>query len=195
MLQLNTREVTWWMVYAERAETAPVSCGTSHVSAVNTPLWWILKNALVTYAESHASAAVSLLESGEQRCIKAINNNIQCQTSGAVWKSRWPSWAPRPNEPYGFYERKANTEPCTRTGHSLSLIRQPTSEDMKLYIIINNFQRLFCLALRDTVSGRLPADPSQRRGRPAVWPWLCAESGTTEILLIVGADSVCQLLS
>ena len=30
------------------------------------------------------------------------------QTSGAVWKSRWPSWAfRRPNEPYGFRGRKA----------------------------------------------------------------------------------------
>ena len=27
--------------------------------------------------------------------------------SGAVWKSRWPSWAFRPNEPYGFRGRKA----------------------------------------------------------------------------------------
>ena len=30
-----------------------------------------------------------------------------CQSSGAVWKSRWPSWAFRPNEPYGFCGRKA----------------------------------------------------------------------------------------
>ena len=29
------------------------------------------------------------------------------QSSGAVWESRWPSWAPRPNEPYGFRGRKA----------------------------------------------------------------------------------------
>ena len=32
------------MVYTERAETAAVSCGTSHASAVNTPLRLILKN-------------------------------------------------------------------------------------------------------------------------------------------------------
>ena len=31
------------MVYTERAEMAAVSCGTSHASAVSTPLWWILK--------------------------------------------------------------------------------------------------------------------------------------------------------
>ena len=29
------------------------------------------------------------------------------QSSAAVWKSRWPSWAPRPNEPHGFCGRKA----------------------------------------------------------------------------------------
>ena len=29
------------------------------------------------------------------------------QSSGVVWKSRWPSWAFRPNEPYGFCGRKA----------------------------------------------------------------------------------------
>ena len=29
------------------------------------------------------------------------------QSSGAVWKSWWPSWAFRPNEPCGFYGRKA----------------------------------------------------------------------------------------
>ena len=34
------------MVYTERAETAAVSRGTSHVSAVSTPLRWIFKNAL-----------------------------------------------------------------------------------------------------------------------------------------------------
>ena len=34
------------MVYTERAETAAVSCGTTHASAVSTPLRWIFKNAL-----------------------------------------------------------------------------------------------------------------------------------------------------
>ena len=35
------------MVYTECAETAAVSCGTSHASAVSTPLRWIFKNALI----------------------------------------------------------------------------------------------------------------------------------------------------
>ena len=56
------------MVYTERAEMAAVSCGTSHASAVSTPLRWMFKKRavkkLVTHVESHASA-VSLLESGE----------------------------------------------------------------------------------------------------------------------------------
>ena len=34
------------MVYTEHAEMAAVSCGTSHASAVSTPLRWIFKNAL-----------------------------------------------------------------------------------------------------------------------------------------------------
>ena len=49
-LQLNTHTpylcgfarsdmVNGCMVYTERAETAAVSCGTSHASAVSTPLW------------------------------------------------------------------------------------------------------------------------------------------------------------
>ena len=32
---------------------------------------------------------------------------VNLKSSGAVWKSRWPSWAFRPNEPYGFCGRKA----------------------------------------------------------------------------------------
>ena len=34
------------MVYTEHADTAAVLCGTSNVSAVSTPLWWIKKCAL-----------------------------------------------------------------------------------------------------------------------------------------------------
>ena len=76
------------MVYTERAEMAAVSCGTSHARAVSTPLRWIhaiksdkklaiktREKKLVTHVDSHASA-VSLFENGEQRYIKAINNNI-----------------------------------------------------------------------------------------------------------------------
>ena len=58
-----------WLYGVHRtcAETAANSCGTSHASAVSTPLRWIFKNALwklVTYVELHARA-MSLLKSGE----------------------------------------------------------------------------------------------------------------------------------
>ena len=37
---------------------------------------------------------------------RAMPGGIVSPSSGAVWESRWPSWAPRPNEPYGFRGRK-----------------------------------------------------------------------------------------
>ena len=71
-----------WLYGVHRtcAETAAVSCVTSHASAVSTPPVDIKKQKmcykkLVSHVESHASA-VSLLESREWRCIKVINNNI-----------------------------------------------------------------------------------------------------------------------
>ena len=54
-------------------------------------------------------------------CVKlpvwsCIRTWCSTQNSGAAWKLRWPSWAPRPNEPYGFCGLKATLN------HSLSLI-------------------------------------------------------------------------
>ena len=68
-----------WLYGGHRtcAKTAAISCGTSHASAVSTPLQWIsvqkrtIKKKLVTHVESHASTA-SLLESREQCYIKVI---------------------------------------------------------------------------------------------------------------------------
>ena len=37
--------------------------------------------------------------------LKTIDRD--CHSSGTVWESRWPSWAVRPNEPFGFRGRKA----------------------------------------------------------------------------------------
>ena len=93
----------------------------------------------ITYERSGESARewrIALYKSDQQHPVSEFRSCAKVEMAVL---------GPRPNEPYCCYERKANTEPCTRTGHSLSLIRQPTSEDMKLYIIINNFQRLFCL--------------------------------------------------
>ena len=59
-------------VYRTCAEMAAVSCGTSHASAVSTPLWWIVKKTnykkLVTHVEPHAST-VSLLKRVENSAI------------------------------------------------------------------------------------------------------------------------------
>ena len=63
-----------WLYGVHRTctETAAVSCGTSHASAVSTPLRWILKKThykkLITRVESHASA-VSLLKRAENSAI------------------------------------------------------------------------------------------------------------------------------
>ena len=62
-----------WLYGVHRtcAETAAVSCGTSHASAVSTPLQWIVKKRaikLVTHVEPQASA-VSLLKRAENSAI------------------------------------------------------------------------------------------------------------------------------
>ena len=65
------------MAFTERAETAAVSCGTSHASAVSIilSLRWIFQNALSKASHScrleSQARAVSLLESGEQRYYKS----------------------------------------------------------------------------------------------------------------------------
>ena len=61
-------------VHRTCAETAAVSCGTSHASAVSTPLQWIFHKIkksttkLVTHVEPQASA-VSLLKRAENSAI------------------------------------------------------------------------------------------------------------------------------
>ena len=89
-----------WLYGVHRtcAEMAAVLCGTSHASAVSTPLRWILKKTrykkLVTRVESHASA-VSLLKRAENSAKKAIINqsinNICSQSASqpAVFDFWW----------------------------------------------------------------------------------------------------------
>ena len=71
-------------VHRTCAETAAVPCGTSHASAVSTPLWWIFKKTrykkLVVHVESHARA-VSLLESGESRYTGVFDTGAQLVAS------------------------------------------------------------------------------------------------------------------
>ena len=71
-------------------------------------------------------------------------------SSGAVWESRWPSWAARPNKPYSFRGRKA----ILIHAHAFSLTQrcQPTSEDIKQHLkkksnlICEVCQYVHCLA-------------------------------------------------
>ena len=67
-----------WLYGVHRtcAETAAVSCGTSHASAVSTPLWWIFNTHKKTpcYKASHScrttcKCSESAQESGKWRCI------------------------------------------------------------------------------------------------------------------------------
>ena len=73
------------MVYTERAETTAVSCGTSHASAVSTPLRWIFKKRamkkkeLVThvecvYNESARERRIALYKSDQQQHIRSLLN-------------------------------------------------------------------------------------------------------------------------
>ena len=78
-----------WLYGVHRtcAEKAAVSCGTSHASAVSTPLLWILKKkkkkrAIKSYSYSHSCRTTcerseSAQESGELRYI-SDHQNIHC---------------------------------------------------------------------------------------------------------------------
>ena len=57
------------MVCTEGAEMAAVSCGTSHVSAVSTPLRWIF--------EKHAIKSCSLSESAREWSIALYKSDQQ----------------------------------------------------------------------------------------------------------------------
>ena len=59
-------------------------------------------------SQCHAFSAlvahnIAALRKWEQNGMTFVSSH---HSSGAVWKSRWPSWAVRPNEPSGFRGRK-----------------------------------------------------------------------------------------
>ena len=64
------------MVYTERAKMAAVSCGTSHASAVSTPLRWIFKNALEKTSHS-CRITCERNESARERSIALFYINQQ----------------------------------------------------------------------------------------------------------------------
>ena len=70
------------------------------------------------------SVSRCLTPSQPVRLYQGDSSSKRHTSSGAVWKSRWPSWAPRPNEPYGFCGPKATLNHAHAVV-SLSLICQP----------------------------------------------------------------------
>ena len=100
-------------------------------------------------------------EDSEPTGLKVAVRTSRRQSSGAEWKSSWPSWAFRPNESYGFRVRKATLNRASALVTVCPWYQsQPTSEDMKLYIttgLTEGWPR----------PNQLPCGPaSKRRGWP-----------------------------
>ena len=52
---------------------------------------------------------VTLWGERRRKSIKTEGRTRQSQSSGAVWKSRWPSWAPVPNKPTVYVHVKQHS--------------------------------------------------------------------------------------
>ena len=120
-----------------------------------------------THTHTHTHMVIKKNPLQDYKAVKKIK--INNHSSGAVWESRWTSWNVRPNEPSGFRGRKdllnhASALVC------LSLICQPTSEDIK---------HPFTSPPRPHSSGAVwesrwpsqavrPSEPSGFRGRKAI---------------------------
>ena len=78
------------------------------------------------------------------------------QSSGAVWKSKWPSWAFRPNEPYGFCGRKAKY--WTMLRHWSQFVPNVSTDirNMTLYIITSISELRSCVKVEVAVLGSRP---------------------------------------
>ena len=87
------------MVYTECADMAAVSCGTSHASAVSTPLRWIFKNTLyrsihscrITWecSESAREQRIALYKSNQQQ--QVYIKMLLCAAQSVLWglSSAW----------------------------------------------------------------------------------------------------------
>ena len=73
-------------VYTECAETTAVSCGSSHASAVSTPLWWILKMHYEKAVHSYRIPCERSDSAGELRI--ALHKNDQQSTKLATGSGR-----------------------------------------------------------------------------------------------------------
>ena len=80
--------------------------------------------------------------------MKYIDNSFESvQSSGAVWKSRWPSWAPVPNKPMVSVDIKqhwtmlthwSQFAPKMTTWHPRTLSSTSSSSPFECFIIINS---------------------------------------------------------
>ena len=59
------------------------------------------------HLDSHTAPALCDQEYRHGPIYTGPCTGVGLRSSGAIRKSRWPSWAFRPNEPYGFRGRKA----------------------------------------------------------------------------------------
>ena len=76
-----------------------------------------------------------------------------CQSSGAVWKSRWLSWAACPNEPYSFCGRKATLNhamsqfvPNMSTQHPRTLSSTSSSDERSISLQSKNDEEVVKLS-------------------------------------------------
>ena len=65
------------MLYTERAEMAAVSCGTSHASAVSTPLRWICKKCAIKSYSHSCRITCKSSESARERRIALYKSDYQ----------------------------------------------------------------------------------------------------------------------
>ena len=78
---------------AEQWMLAPTFVVGAGHDTVQTDCWGLTSTPRIHMRDNHFSSVLLYVHS--------------LQTSGTVCYSRWPSWAFRPNEPYGFCGRKA----------------------------------------------------------------------------------------
>ena len=64
------------------------------------------KSACVKRRDGYAAGIISFKVRLIFSAFKQPKRRRKCQSSGAVWKSRWTSWAPVPNKPAGCVDVK-----------------------------------------------------------------------------------------
>ena len=97
---------TWFVWDQVRFSTAPLQSYGRNGTYVNafTARWTVIKARSVlvpslTVLLLFVSTSSQRRLQPNQPLLVGIHFSLSSQSSGAVWKSRWPSWAPVPNKP------------------------------------------------------------------------------------------------